>query len=104
MTVRDKMSGMIISGNESPSKRNKAVKEGDLKRQVQKLIKRLVFLQVSESSELILILLFIITSLLTATQVLDELPRRRFMTIRIFYTDGKNLSTIKRKFSSVFDF
>jgi meiosis-specific protein HOP1 len=82
--VRDQLKGMVISSSSSStSRKSKPVKEGDAKRQVQKMIKKCVFarsqrLDVADSA--------LLDSLITSTQALDELPRRRFVTIRLFYT------------------
>jgi meiosis-specific protein HOP1 len=44
MVVRDQMSGMVISGTSTTTQtQSKAVKEGDAKRQAQKMIKTYVF-------------------------------------------------------------
>ncbi|BGP28830.1 hypothetical protein JCM10296v2_000566 [Rhodotorula toruloides] len=66
LVVQDQLSGMVISSSMfgRPSRDNTR-KDGDVKRQVQQTIKNLI----------------------TSTQVLDELPRRRFLNIRLFYTD-----------------
>ncbi|BGP38010.1 hypothetical protein JCM10449v2_001937 [Rhodotorula kratochvilovae] len=66
LTVQDQLSGMVISSSAYGSMAREAPrKEGDVKRQVQQMIKNLI----------------------TSTQVLDELPRRRFLNLRLFYTD-----------------
>ncbi|BGP46103.1 hypothetical protein JCM10450v2_001943 [Rhodotorula kratochvilovae] len=66
LTVQDQLSGMVISPSAYGSTAREAPrKEGDVKRQVQQMIKNLI----------------------TSTQVLDELPRRRFLNLRLFYTD-----------------
>ncbi|GAA5960528.1 hypothetical protein JCM8115_003209 [Rhodotorula mucilaginosa] len=66
MQVAEQLSGMDLSSMGSDLlPRNKPRKMSDIKRQVQQLIKNLI----------------------TNTQVLDELPRRRYINIRLFYTD-----------------
>ncbi|BGP22867.1 meiosis-specific protein HOP1 [Rhodotorula toruloides] len=66
LVVQDQLSGMVISSSMfGHSSRDNTRKEGDVKRQVQQMIKNLI----------------------TSTQVLDELPRRRFLNVRLFYTD-----------------
>ncbi|KAL8284190.1 hypothetical protein RQP46_004939 [Phenoliferia psychrophenolica] len=65
MVVQDQLSGMVISGTSHTGKgTKKPIKEDDAKRQVQRLIKNLI----------------------TNTSSLDELPRRRFITVRLYYT------------------
>ncbi|BGP13935.1 hypothetical protein JCM10213_003851 [Rhodosporidiobolus nylandii] len=64
LVVQNQLSGMVISAS-SFSNPEAPRKVGDVKRQVQQMIKNLI----------------------TSTQLLDELPRRRFLTIRLFYTD-----------------
>ncbi|GAA5904922.1 Hop1p [Sporobolomyces salmoneus] len=67
MTMHDQMKGMVISSSSASVSRPREEihKEGDVKRQVQQVIK----------------------NLLTSTQLLDELPRRRFFTLRAFWYD-----------------
>ncbi|GJN88507.1 hypothetical protein Rhopal_001473-T1 [Rhodotorula paludigena] len=65
LVVQDQLSGMVISPSAYGTTKEPPRKEGDVKRQVQQMIKNLI----------------------TSTQVLDELPRRRFLNIRLFYTD-----------------
>ncbi|GAA5996305.1 uncharacterized protein JCM10292_007522 [Rhodotorula paludigena] len=65
LVVQDQLSGMVISPSAYGTIKEPPRKEGDVKRQVQQMIKNLI----------------------TSTQVLDELPRRRFLNIRLFYTD-----------------
>ncbi|BGO97761.1 Meiosis-specific protein HOP1 [Rhodotorula toruloides] len=66
LVVQDQLSGMVISSSIfGHSSRDNTRKESDVKRQVQQMIKNLI----------------------TSTQVLDELPRRRFLNVRLFYTD-----------------
>ncbi|GAA6054568.1 hypothetical protein JCM3770_006036 [Rhodotorula araucariae] len=66
LVVEDQLSGMVISSSTYGSTSKEAPrKEGDVKRQVQQMIKNLI----------------------TSTQVLDELPRRRFLNLRLFYTE-----------------
>ncbi|KWU44924.1 DNA-binding protein [Rhodotorula sp. JG-1b] len=66
MQVAEQLSGMDLSSMGSdPLPRNKPRKMSDIKRQVQQMIKNLI----------------------TNTQVLDELPRRRYINVRLFYTD-----------------
>lgn len=66
LTVRDQLRGMDLSSSKSIPGKPKLVSENDAKRQVQKLIKALI----------------------VTTQSLDELPRRRFMNIRLYYNDS----------------
>ncbi|GAA6000946.1 hypothetical protein JCM10207_007337 [Rhodosporidiobolus poonsookiae] len=68
LVVQNQLSGMVISQSGASgfaAKPDQPRKEGEVKRQVQQMIKNLI----------------------TSTQLLDELPRRRFLTIRLFYTD-----------------
>uniref|UniRef100_A0A0K3CDI1 FGENESH: predicted gene_2.271 protein n=1 Tax=Rhodotorula toruloides TaxID=5286 RepID=A0A0K3CDI1_RHOTO len=66
LVVQDQLSGMVISSSMfGHNSRDNTRKEGDVKRQVQQMIKNLI----------------------TSTQVVDELPRRRFLNVRLFYTD-----------------
>ncbi|GAA5843567.1 hypothetical protein JCM5353_007487 [Sporobolomyces roseus] len=62
MKVHDQMQSMILT---STFTREEPRKEGEVKRQVQQLIKNLI----------------------TSTQLLDELPRHRFINVRLHYTD-----------------
>ncbi|KPV75942.1 uncharacterized protein RHOBADRAFT_52950 [Rhodotorula graminis WP1] len=64
LVVQDQLSGMVISSSSGLASQEAPRKEGDVKRQVQQMIKNLI----------------------TSTQVLDELPRRRFLNVRLFYT------------------
>ncbi|GAA5862196.1 hypothetical protein JCM3774_004818 [Rhodotorula dairenensis] len=64
--VADQLSGIDLSSvGIDLLPRNKPRKMSDIKRQVQQMIKNLI----------------------TSTQVLDELPRRRFINVRLFYTE-----------------
>ncbi|ORY58681.1 HORMA domain-domain-containing protein [Leucosporidium creatinivorum] len=65
MDVRDKLGNMVISSSSSSGSKKNRIKESDVKRQVQRLIKNLI----------------------TNTQALDELPRRRYLTMRVFFTE-----------------
>ncbi|GAA5835284.1 hypothetical protein JCM9279_004495 [Rhodotorula babjevae] len=64
LVVQDQLSGLVISSTTNLASTEAPRKEGDVKRQVQQMIKNLI----------------------TSTQVLDELPRRRFLNVRLFYT------------------
>ncbi|GAA6016646.1 hypothetical protein JCM11491_006030 [Sporobolomyces phaffii] len=59
MVIHDQMKGMVLSASKP------APGEGEVKRQVQQVVK----------------------NLLTSTQLLDELPRRRFLTLRALWYD-----------------
>ncbi|GAA5935245.1 hypothetical protein JCM1841_002863 [Sporobolomyces salmonicolor] len=68
MVVRNHLNDLVLA---SPSiaaspREHQSYREGDVKRQVQQMIKNLI----------------------TSTQLLDELPRRRFVNVRLFYTDS----------------
>ncbi|GAA6001912.1 hypothetical protein JCM5350_007448, partial [Sporobolomyces pararoseus] len=63
MEVHDQLKGMLLSS--TTKVREEIHKEGEVKRQVQQVIK----------------------NLLTSTQLLDELPRRRFFTLRALWYD-----------------
>ncbi|GAA5841961.1 hypothetical protein JCM11251_001427 [Rhodosporidiobolus azoricus] len=65
LVVQDQLSGMVISSSGNTSKPDEKRKEGEVKRQVQQMIKNII----------------------TSTQLLDELPRRRFLNVRLLYTD-----------------
>ncbi|GEM10164.1 meiosis-specific protein HOP1 [Rhodotorula toruloides] len=66
LVVQNQLSGMAISTSMfGHSSRDNTRKEGDVMRQVQQMIENLI----------------------TSTQVLDELPRRYFLNVRLFYTD-----------------
>ncbi|GAA6016341.1 hypothetical protein JCM8202_005573 [Rhodotorula sphaerocarpa] len=66
LIVAEQFSSMDLSASDYHFlPRNKPRKMSDIKRQVQQMVKNLI----------------------TSTQVLDELPRRRFLNIRLFYTD-----------------
>ncbi|GAA5978890.1 hypothetical protein JCM11641_003605 [Rhodosporidiobolus odoratus] len=65
LVVQNQLSDMVISSTSSGSSEDRPRQVGDIKRQVQVMIKNLI----------------------TSTQLLDELPRRRYLTVRLFYTD-----------------
>ncbi|POY70179.1 hypothetical protein BMF94_6762 [Rhodotorula taiwanensis] len=66
MFVADQFSSMALSAATFDLQpRNKPRKIGDIKRQIQQMIKNLI----------------------TNTQILEELPKRRFLNFRLFYTD-----------------
>ncbi|GAA5868512.1 hypothetical protein JCM8547_006296, partial [Rhodosporidiobolus lusitaniae] len=65
LLVRNQLSGLVISSNSNGARQDERRKEGEVKRQVQQMIKNLI----------------------TSTQLLDELPRRRYLTMRLLYTD-----------------
>ncbi|GAA6027006.1 hypothetical protein JCM8097_006033 [Rhodosporidiobolus ruineniae] len=64
LVVQNQLSGIFLSTS-STLRSDERRKDGEIKRQVQQMIKNLI----------------------TSTQLLDELPRRRFLNIRLFYTD-----------------
>ncbi|KAI5474782.1 meiosis-specific protein HOP1 [Pseudohyphozyma bogoriensis] len=64
MVVRNQLSGMVLSDTGSTSGKRQT-KEGEAGRQVQQMIKALI----------------------ANTQAMNELPRRRFITIRLYYTE-----------------
>lgn len=86
MDVRDKLGNMVISSSTSSGLKKIRIKDSDVKRQVQRLIKKwgLWPSQLAATSRSP----FLTThSLITNTQALDELPRRRYLNLRVFFTD-----------------
>ncbi|GAA5888062.1 hypothetical protein JCM6882_000268 [Rhodosporidiobolus microsporus] len=65
LVVQNQLSGMVISSSAGSTKPDERRKDGEVKRQVQQMIKNII----------------------TSTQLLDELPRRRFLNVRLLYTD-----------------
>ncbi|GAA5859210.1 hypothetical protein JCM1840_003801 [Sporobolomyces johnsonii] len=67
MVVRNQVNDVVLASAPSAAfpRENRSYSQGDVKRQVQQMIKNLI----------------------TSTQLLDELPRRRFVNVRLFYTD-----------------
>ncbi|GAA6026919.1 hypothetical protein JCM8097_005961 [Rhodosporidiobolus ruineniae] len=64
LVVQNQLSGMVLSTS-STLRSDERRRDGEIKRQVQQMIKNLI----------------------TSTELLDELPRRRLLNIRLFYTD-----------------